>query len=122
MSPLVLSWKGIPPTRPLNPLDQFAYVINNRSTGRLKNWRPAPICGATVNLRSQPLNCVLPFCVVTNPLVWSTLPSKASEIYFVKKTSGLTPNEAQSLKPWPGCPSLFRWKMKIGMIANRSLG
>ena len=74
-------------------------LINKRSTGRLKNWRPAPICGAIVNFRSHPLNCVLPFCVVAKPSVWSNPLSNATEIYLVKNTSGLTPNDAQSLKP-----------------------
>ena len=45
---------GTPPTRPRKPSDQFAYVRKVRSTGRLKNFLPAPICGAIVNLRSQP--------------------------------------------------------------------
>src|SRR5215475_6895930 len=101
VSPLVRSLNGTPPTKPRNPFDQLAYVRNARSTGRLKNWRPAPICGAIVNLRSQPSNWRLPVCVLTKPSVWSNPPSNASEIYFVKKISGRTPNEAQSLKPCP---------------------
>jgi hypothetical protein len=52
--PVVSFSKGTPPTSPRKPFDQLAYVTNARNTGRPKNLRSAPICGANVHLRNQP--------------------------------------------------------------------
>jgi len=45
---------GAPKQDALRTMVEHVTIQVTRSTGRLKKFRPAPICGAIVNLRSQP--------------------------------------------------------------------
>ncbi len=73
---------------------EYVGLATQTQHGPAEELAAAPICGAMVNLRNQPLNWVFPLCVAARPPVRSNPLSNASEIYFVKKTSGLMPNDA----------------------------